>query len=108
MKKHQMTAENKRTIVSGSGKVAIYAAEKAMQNGMKVIAMSDSKGYIVDENLCLDTVKKIKEEMGNPENIKVIATGGMSSLIALATDSIDILEPNLTIHGLKFLYDMNK
>lgn len=53
-------------------------------------------------------VSKMKEEMGNSENIKVVATGGMASLIALATNSIDILEPNLTIHGLKFLYDMNK
>ena len=61
MKKHGMTPEGKRTIVSGSGNVAIYAAEKAMQNDLKVIAMSDSKGYIVDENLCLDTVKTIKE-----------------------------------------------
>lgn len=53
-------------------------------------------------------VKKMKEEMEDNGDIKVIATGGMASLIALATDAIDILEPNLTIHGLKFLYDMNK
>ena len=61
MKKHNMNPEGKRTIVSGSGNVAIYAAEKAMANGMKVIAMSDSKGYIVDEELALDVVKTIKE-----------------------------------------------
>lgn len=42
---------------------AIYAAEKALQNGIQVIAMSDSKGYIVDEQLDLDTVKKIKEQL---------------------------------------------
>lgn len=48
-------------IVSGSGNVAIYAAEKCFAKGMKVIAMSDSKGYIVDENLDLDVVKRIKE-----------------------------------------------
>ncbi len=53
-------------------------------------------------------VSKMKEEMNDKGDIKVIATGGMASLIALATDSIDILEPNLTIHGLKYLYDMNK
>ena len=70
----------------------------SMQSGM-IYGYAGQVEYIV---------KKIKEEMGDPENIKVIATGGMSSLIALATDSIDILEPNLTIHGLKFLYDMNK
>ena len=48
-------------IISGSGNVAIYACEKAMQNGIKVIAMSDSKGYIIDDNLDLDVIKQIKE-----------------------------------------------
>lgn len=52
---------NKRVLVSGSGNVAIYAAEKCCEKGMKVVAMSDSKGYIVDENLQLDVVKRIKE-----------------------------------------------
>ena len=42
--------EGKKIIVSGSGNVAIYAAEKAIQLGATVIAMSDSKGYIYDEN----------------------------------------------------------
>ncbi len=53
--------EGKRVLVSGSGNVAIYAAEKAMQCGMKVIGMSDSKGYILDEELDLEAVKEIKE-----------------------------------------------
>ena len=48
-------------IISGSGNVAIYACEKAMQYGIKVIAMSDSKGYIIDDNLDLDVIKQIKE-----------------------------------------------
>ncbi|MDY5997929.1 MAG: NADP-specific glutamate dehydrogenase [Erysipelotrichaceae bacterium] len=48
-------------IISGSGNVAIYACEKAVQNGIKVIAMSDSKGYIIDDNLDLDVIKQIKE-----------------------------------------------
>lgn len=52
---------NKRVLVSGSGNVAIYATEKCFEKGMKVVAMSDSKGYIVDENLQLDVVKRIKE-----------------------------------------------
>ena len=38
----------KEVVVSGSGNVAIYAAEKAMELGAKVIAMSDSNGYVVD------------------------------------------------------------
>lgn len=49
-------------VISGSGNVAIYAAEKATQLGAKVIAMSDSGGYIVDEQgIDLDAVKEIKE-----------------------------------------------
>lgn len=54
--------EGKTVVVSGSGNVAIYAMEKAMQLGAKVIACSDSNGYIVDENgIQLDLVKELKE-----------------------------------------------
>ncbi|NLG33048.1 MAG: NADP-specific glutamate dehydrogenase [Syntrophomonadaceae bacterium] len=53
---------DKRVVISGSGNVAIYAAEKAMKLGAKVVAMSDSNGYIVDENgIDLQLVKKLKE-----------------------------------------------
>jgi glutamate dehydrogenase (NADP+) len=48
--------------VSGSGNVAIYAVEKVQQLGGKVVAMSDSNGYIYDaDGINLDTIKKIKE-----------------------------------------------
>ncbi|MGA2678697.1 MAG: NADP-specific glutamate dehydrogenase [Sedimentisphaerales bacterium] len=48
--------------VSGSGNVAIYATEKVQQLGGKVVAMSDSNGYIYDaEGINLDTIKKLKE-----------------------------------------------
>ncbi len=54
--------ENKRVVISGSGNVAIYAAEKAMVYGAKVVAMSDSSGYIVDEDgIDLNLIKQIKE-----------------------------------------------
>ena len=52
----------KEVIISGSGNVAIYGAEKAIQLGAKVVAMSDSSGYIYDGNgINLDTIKRIKE-----------------------------------------------
>ncbi|HCF51202.1 MAG TPA: NADP-specific glutamate dehydrogenase [Syntrophomonas sp.] len=52
----------KRVVVSGSGNVAIYAVEKATQLGAKVVAMSDSNGYIVDENgIDLPLIKQLKE-----------------------------------------------
>lgn len=55
--------DGSRVVVSGSGNVAIYAAEKAVHLGAKVVAMSDSAGYIYDEDgIDLDVVKKLKEE----------------------------------------------
>ena len=52
----------KRVTVSGSGNVAIYAMEQAIAYGAKVVACSDSSGYIVDEaGIDLDLVKEIKE-----------------------------------------------
>ncbi len=49
-------------VISGSGNVAIYATEKATQLGAKVVALSDSSGYIYDANgIDLDAVKEIKE-----------------------------------------------
>ena len=54
--------EGKTTVVSGSGNVAIYATEKATELGAKVVAMSDSCGYIYDKNgIDLAAVKEIKE-----------------------------------------------
>ncbi len=54
---------NGATVVSsGSGNVSIYATEKVYQLGGKVVAVSDSNGYIYDpDGIKLDTVKKIKE-----------------------------------------------
>ena len=53
---------DKTVVISGSGNVAIYAAEKATQLGGRVVAMSDSDGYIYHKNgIRLDTVKRIKE-----------------------------------------------
>ena len=62
LKDHSMELAGKTVVVSGSGNVAIYAVEKAQQLGAKVVAMSDSNGYIYDaEGIRLDVVKEIKE-----------------------------------------------
>ncbi|WP_276797496.1 NADP-specific glutamate dehydrogenase [Ruminococcus champanellensis] len=54
--------KGKTVVVSGSGNVAIYATQKATEFGAKVVAMSDSNGYIYDPNgINLDVVKQIKE-----------------------------------------------
>ena len=58
LKDHNMDIAGKTVVVSGSGNVAIYATEKAQQLGAKVVAMSDSNGYVYDpEGIKLDLVK---------------------------------------------------
>lgn len=54
--------KNKTVVISGSGNVAIYATQKATQLGAKVVALSDSNGYIYDpKGIDLAVVKQIKE-----------------------------------------------
>src|SRR3546814_15746232 len=54
--------DGKRVVVSWSGNVAIYAIEKIRQFGGKVVACSDSNGYVLDETgIDLDLLKEIKE-----------------------------------------------
>ncbi len=56
------TVEGRTAVISGSGNVSIYACEKAAELGMKVVAMSDSAGYVHDpRGIRLDVVKQIKE-----------------------------------------------
>ncbi|MEG2314589.1 MAG: NADP-specific glutamate dehydrogenase [Clostridia bacterium] len=56
------TVEGKTVVVSGSGNVAIYANQKITEMGGKVIAMSDSNGYIYDANgIQLSVIQQIKE-----------------------------------------------
>jgi glutamate dehydrogenase (NADP+) len=55
--------KGQRIVISGSGNVAIFAAEKAVQMGATVIALSDSNGFIHDERgINIDLVKEIKLE----------------------------------------------
>ena len=62
----------KTVVISGSGNVAIFACEKATALGAKVVALSDSNGYIHDPNgIQLDVVKDIK--LGHRGRIKEYA-----------------------------------
>jgi glutamate dehydrogenase (NADP+) len=63
LKDNGQSFEGKRVVISGSGNVATYANQKATQLGGKVIAMSDSNGYIVDENgIDYKVIQEIKEQ----------------------------------------------
>ena len=62
LKANGKSFEGAKVVISGSGNVAIYANQKATQLGGKVIAMSDSNGYIVDENgIDYKVMQEIKE-----------------------------------------------
>jgi glutamate dehydrogenase (NADP+) len=62
LSEHGHSFAGKTVVISGSGNVAIYAAEKAMELGAKVVAMSDSQGYVYDaDGIKLDVVRQIKE-----------------------------------------------
>ena len=51
-------------------------------------------------------IKKIKE--AGYEDAKVIATGGLGSILISETDMIDIYDPDLTLNGLRMIYEKNK
>ena len=62
LKAHGDSFEGKTVVISGSGNVATYANQKATQLGGKVVAMSDSSGYIYDPNgIDYKVIKQIKE-----------------------------------------------
>ena len=62
LKANGKSFEGQTVVISGSGNVAIYATQKATELGAKVVALSDSNGYIYDENgIDLDLVKQLKE-----------------------------------------------
>lgn len=51
-------------------------------------------------------IKKVKEETGI-EDLKVVATGGLGSIVSDETEMIQVYDRNLTMHGLKLIYDKN-
>ena len=90
LKQHGNSMNGKIVTISGSGNVAIYAAQKATSMGAKVVAMSDSNGCIYDENgIDLDTIKlikevqrgRIKEYLNEHPNAKYIEKAGSTSPI---------------------------
>ena len=62
LKHNKLDIKDKVCVISGSGNVAIYATEKAQELGAKVIAVSDSSGYIHDpDGIKVETLQKLKE-----------------------------------------------
>lgn len=89
-------------------RIELVMPEKAI--GKNTVASMQSGivfGYI---GMIEYITKKIKAEMmdDGEEEPLVVATGGLSRMIYSGTDAIDVLEPNLTLEGLKLIYDKNK
>lgn len=62
LKDNKIPLNRSKIVVSGSGNVSIYAMEKAIEFGAKVVACSDSTGYIYNEKgIDIETIKQIKE-----------------------------------------------
>lgn len=78
LKDHGMSFAGQTVVISGSGNVAIYAAEKATTLGGKVVALSDSNGYIYDKGgIDLALVHDIKE----------VRRGRIKEYVAVRTDA---------------------
>lgn len=75
--------EGQRVLISGSGNVALHAAEKATELGATVITASDSSGYVVDENgIDVDLLKDIKEVQRGRISDYAEQRGGSARFIA--------------------------
>ncbi|PLX34245.1 MAG: pantothenate kinase [Clostridiales bacterium] len=74
------------------------------KNTVKSIQSGVIYGYV---GLVDYIVRKMKMELKN-DDIKVIATGGLSSMIASESETIEIVDKFLTLDGLKIIYDMNR
>jgi type III pantothenate kinase len=85
-------------------KVALSIPEQAI--GRSTVSAMQSGlvfGYV---GLVKELVGRLKGELGG--NPKVIATGGMAELISEWTGVIDIVNPRLTLEGIRIIYELNK
>ena len=92
----QRAAKLPRIEVKDPGQVINRNTVSSMQSGMFYGYVGQVEGLVA----------RMKAEM--PEGTKVVATGGLAQLIASATESIDFVEPKLTLEGLRLIYDKNK
>ncbi|MCD8048341.1 MAG: type III pantothenate kinase [Clostridia bacterium] len=91
------TSKLPRIELAPIGKVIGKTTVESMQSGML-------HGYVGQVDYI---VRLMREEMGSP-NAKVIATGGLSGMISEESSTIDRIEPNLTLDGLRIIYERLK
>lgn len=73
--------------------------------GKNTIACMQSGFYFGFKGQMEEIIRQIKSELGDEARVRVIATGGFSSLIASDSKLVDTIDPNLTIKGLRIIYD---
>lgn len=96
--------DGKKVVVSGSGNVAVYTVEKVQSFGGKVIAVSDSSGYVVDEaGIDLELMKEVKEVRRGriADYVRLKGEGRSAHFVAVGEDSIwnvpcDVAMPSAT------------
>ena len=95
------------SLVNGTAKLPRVEIERPA-SGMAKNTVTDMQAGIVFgfAGLVGYIVKKIKKELKDPD-VKTVATGGFSEVIAKEIDCIDHVDKLLTLDGLKYLYDMN-
>lgn len=85
------------------GKFICKNTNESMQSGL----IYGHMGFT--ESMVAGMKKEMSEELGcDKKDIKVIATGGMATMVDSGTDCIDIIDRRLTLDGLKLLYDKNR
>lgn len=92
----QRAAKLPRIEIKNPGSVICRNTVASMQSGILFGYVGQVEGI----------VSRMKAEMGT--NPKVIATGGLATLISKETDCIDFVEPQLTLEGLRLIYERNK
>ena len=98
----QRTAALPRIEIESPGKVICRNTVDGMQAGI-VYSNVGMTEYVVAR-----MKKEIAEYTGCDKPVTVIATGGLSTLIASETDCIDVVDKELTMHGLQVLFEKNK
>ncbi|BAS31477.1 type III pantothenate kinase [Dehalococcoides mccartyi] len=85
-------------------KIEIIHPAKAI--GSNTVSAMQSGVYFGYIGLVEELVRRIQAELG--QKARVVATGGYASLIAEGSRIFDIVRPDLTLQGLRFIYQMNK
>lgn len=96
------------SLVSGTAKLPRVEIERpARAIGTNTVTNMQSGIFFGFAGLVEYMVKKMKKELGSPD-VKVIATGGFSEVIADEISCIDVVDKLLTLQGLRQLYELNK